>query len=309
MVVGLYDIDLWHGSKAYPNLELMQIYQHLYDRGDKVLFLKPEEDTGRCNKIFYFNDHTKIPKNLIVTGPKKQIFGYAFYHINEPLKPEISAAAPNFLCYDPWTNKLSNKSHYNKMKSSSYVRLETENFGGYKPEATSIFFADNDLFSVAATKNFLEEHKRKHDFYCIHAPRLKDKETAIEVARYTNLFNCQFVCDFDFETDFFCEYLNDFKFSYRRFENEAINQYTERILKMALWEKNQGKKPWNIELSKDTQLLKYISTWILNAPRDQSFQQYYSSNKSALAEILVAATNIRVLLKVAPSQISKAILY
>lgn len=305
MVIGLYDIDLWHGSRAYPNLELMQIYNYLYHRGDKVLLTKPNDEIGRFNKIIYFNDHSKIPKNIEVVGEKKQTIGYAFYHINEPLKEEISSLAPSFLPYDPWTERLSNKSSYEKMKRSSYIRLETNNLGGFKTDASTIFFADNNLFDAAAAINFIEKYKSKYNFCCIHSPQIKTEEMAQQVARYTNIFDKPFICKFDFSSEFFYNYYDSFVFTYKRHDEEPLEEYIERVLKMALWLKSKRKNTWIEDIEKSTPLLKYISNWVRCSPPDLSYQDYYSNNKEAYNEIFRAATPIRLLLKISPLSVTR----
>lgn len=305
MTIGLYHIDLWHGNKAYPHLELMQIYNYLYQRNEKVLFLKPGEDIGRCNKVIYFDDNCKIPRDLEVRGEKKQQWGYGFYRINEKLKPEIAAMEPCYFPYDAWTNKLSAKSKYEKLKRSSYVRLETENFGGFKSNATSIFFADNRLFSVAALTDFLDEHKRKHDFCCIHPPRIESQEIAEKVSRYTEIFNCRFTCAFKFSEDFLYEYLSDFDFSFKPFEDEDTDSYTERIVKMALLFKSKNKTNWILEIDKRTPLLKYIDKWIRSAPSNMSYNEYYHGDQLALNEMIKAATNARLFLKMSPQCVTR----
>ena len=73
--IGLYDIELWHRGKVMPNLELMKIYNYHYNKGDKVVMMRPNENEGRFNQIIYFKDNpnTQIPKTLHLSGPLKQI--------------------------------------------------------------------------------------------------------------------------------------------------------------------------------------------------------------------------------------------
>ena len=40
MIIGLYDIDLWHRGRAVPNLELMQYYAYYHKRNDRVVYIK-----------------------------------------------------------------------------------------------------------------------------------------------------------------------------------------------------------------------------------------------------------------------------
>lgn len=43
MVVGLYDIDLLHAASAWPNLELMKVYNYFNQQGDSVILMKKKK--------------------------------------------------------------------------------------------------------------------------------------------------------------------------------------------------------------------------------------------------------------------------
>jgi hypothetical protein len=66
MIIGLYDIDLWHRGRAVPNLELMQYYEYYHKRNDRVVLMKPTDEESQFAKIIYFkeNPNVLLPKTL-----------------------------------------------------------------------------------------------------------------------------------------------------------------------------------------------------------------------------------------------------
>ena len=266
--------------------------------------MKPKEDTGRCNKIIYFNDNTKIPYGLDTVGEKKQRIGYGFYGFNEQLQDDIANTSPNFEVYLPWLDKLSAKTVYNKMTRSSYIRLETNNFGGYIKSQT-IFLADNNFFSIENSVDFLREKFKKHDFYFIHRPKINDLNIAAEVCKFTPLFNKKPFCNFDFNWDFLKEYVNDFDFTFKKKENESLSLYEERILKMGIYFKQNNKQQWIVNTSENTPFIKLIKKWI-QSPTIESMKDFFNSDAAAQKMIESQSAQIRLFAKLPPRQINQS---
>ena len=110
MHLGLYDIDLWHnGQKTYPNLELAKVANYHRQKGDMVTMLTPKTDEGRFDKIIYFKERasTIVPKTLILTGSKKDIYGQGFYQTFYPLDFVYYNVPPAYLIYEPFFDKLN----------------------------------------------------------------------------------------------------------------------------------------------------------------------------------------------------------
>lgn len=176
--IGLYDIDLWHGNKKVPNLELMKTYNYLYEKGDKVIMMKPTDNTGRFNQIIYFKNSLKlkIPKSLEITGEKKSFYGYGFYGYVPPLNEEVWKTPPSYDPYDAYASKLSSN-NYNMLKRNSLIRFETKDFSDYKPDCSIIYFADNNPLNIEGLNDFLQEHKNKN-FCFLNTLNAKNEDVA-----------------------------------------------------------------------------------------------------------------------------------
>lgn len=302
--IGLYDIDLWHGVKKYPNLELMKTFNYHYLKGNVVKMIKPKEDIGRFNSVIYFKEHlsTKMPSDLIVSGEKKAIYGRGFYGYLTQLKPEIYAVPPTYNPYDAYADKLSIKSYYDKMKNNSYIRFENKDFTDLKKDSSIIFFADNDLFKLDGIEDFLQENKQKK-FYCFNTPHANDEAAAQRYLRYTNLFINSFIID-EYSKSFFLEnYKDKVVFNLLIKENESVNSYLIRVINIILWYKKNGIKQYQF-LSNKHELIKYLIQW-MNTNTDLSFYKFFIDNEVVQKLIQKSITEIRLLLKTNPKSITQ----
>lgn len=298
MTIALYDIDLWHRGKAMPNLELMKVYNYYYQKGDKVIMMRPEDREGRFSKIIYFKDkaNTEIPRKLSLTGKNKEIYGYGFFKVFTPLSEEFTDVPPSYLPYDAYSNKL-HISNYDAMKRDSYIRIENNDFSDYKKDRTNIYIADHNIFYLDKTIDFLEEYKN-HNFKPIHALEIKDEETFRKFYRYIDLFDRTYFINFNFSEDFFKEFINERIIYNWTIENEK--EIKKKILMIL------GLKIRNISFSikflpKEDNLYKDILLWGRDKTQD-SFYDYYKDNKSVMKKLDGAPTEIRLLLKCNPKK-------
>lgn len=311
MVLGLYDIDLWHSKKSYPNLELMKVFNYYYSKNCQVKFMRPTDDEGRFSKIIYFKDSLKlqIPKSVNVYGEKKDIYGYGFYKSIIPLSPEIAATPPIYLPYDAWTNKLSSKSDYESMKHSSYIRLETNDFSDYKKDASRIYLADHDFFSLEQSKSFLEEYSKNHKFCFVHMISAKSKEEAEQILKYSHLLNRKLIIDFNYDEDFFYRFFdkNIFLKDARR-ENETDANCMLRFIKTILWYKKSGTHIYLPIPANEGKLWNYLYKWAKDYRNTNSYYEYYKDNVEARFLLDKIESEIRLLLKQNPQKVTPSIL-
>lgn len=305
MTIGLYDLDLWHGKKSCPNLELMQIYNYFYTNNHIVRLLKPNDSTTQYSKIFYFKDNatTKIPRKLTLSGADKNLSGFGFFGKNQKLNPAISQMAANYKPYVPWTNKL--KANFDDLQKSSYVRLETENFGDYDPSKKIIYFADNNFLELPNAFDFLDEHLQKHEFNFVHTPKIKDDKKLSAAARYFELLHCPCQINYLFSTQIFLEYSLNYhvSFPFYQFPTETQNEYLMRIIKMGLWYKKHNKSCFYYYKANSSPMT-FLHKWIQQKDKN-SFYQAHNERPQIIQWIESQPYELRYLLKTSPDQLTE----
>lgn len=304
-MIGLYDIDLWHGKKPVPNLELMKIYNYYYKKGDRVVMLKPEDDITPFSHIFYFKEKTNtiIKNSLDLSNEKCSILGTGFYGKTPCLKPEIHCLPPAYEPYDIYSYKLKVSKGYDVFKRSSLVRVETNDYAGFNKDNKNIYIADSNFLYSAGAESFLQENKN-HNFLFFNPLLAKDRETALLFSRYSILFNRDIVIDFPFDKEFFLENIKEkFIFPCKYNGNERVENFLLRTTKMALIYKNKnvyfrinGKFP-------NTPAAQYINQWI-RSPQRISYAELFKDNTKALKELNGLNTELRLLLKQNPLKIN-----
>ena len=301
--IGLYDIDLWHKGRSAPNLELMKIYHYFKNNNQIVKMMRPQENEGRYNSIIYFKDNpnTQIPRSLILNGDKKTVYGYGFYNIYSPLKPEMAECAPSYDLYDPVSYKLSipNQS-YDELKKNSLIRLESNDFSDYKKDRMKMTFVDHNFFYVDGAYDCLLDFKN-HRFSFYHPLWVKDAETFYKFERFCTLINSYIIIDFRYDENFFFENFSNpsiiFKFEKR--PEETILNYQLRYVKMGIFYKKAGirmKFPFHPQPVDD--LDKKIIEWLKSASRE-SFVTTYPN-------VVNVPSELRVLLKQDPKKIESS---
>ena len=142
--IGIYHMDLWHGRKAVPNLELIKLYTYYFNKGDQVVMMRPQDELERFNFIYFFKDSQeplgKDASNKLIVENKK-LMGYGFFGKTDILKPEIFNQQLNYNCYNILSYKLTNKSEYTYMPKSSLIRIETNDFTDFKPDKKRIYIS------------------------------------------------------------------------------------------------------------------------------------------------------------------------
>ena len=307
--IGLYDIDLWHRGRSFPNLELMKTLNYFLQNNEQIIMMTPKDDEGRFNKIIYFKDNANImlPSQLEVLGERKDIYGYGFFKEITPLKPEIAITPPSYLPYDPWSNKLRNSSTYDLMKRSSYIRLETNDFTDFKPNMKNIYIADHNFFYLKNAEDFLKEHKNNHNFKFIHRLEVQDEETAIKFIPYSILFDRRIALHFRYSENFFYTYYKDaILFDVPR-PQETEDNYLQKVIKIILWNKckNNSYQYQNFSfIVKRKELYRKILIWG-NSPIKESYQNFYQGDNAAQRELETIPSEFRLLLKQNPKTITR----
>lgn len=113
-MIGIYDVDLWHGTKKVPNLELMQIWSYLKKKNVIARMLTPDNSIDFYKKLFYFKSfvNTKVPLKLSLYSDNIVRYGTGFTKRLKPLSEEVSSLPPDYTPYAPFANKFNNKKIY-----------------------------------------------------------------------------------------------------------------------------------------------------------------------------------------------------
>jgi hypothetical protein len=305
--IGLYDIDLWHRGKAFPNLELMQYYNY-YNKNDYGLMMKPTDPIGRCNRIIYFKDNPNVdlPKTLDVFGPNKEIYGYGFFKSVDPLPPEVAKVPPSYIAYAPYVNKVSNQSEFSRMQRSSYIRIETNNMADMKPNAQFIYIADRNICYLPDSYDFILENKNKGIFFA-HTNFITDLETANKFSRFFPIFKTGIIIDFRYPEDFFFEYYKEnVIFGLGKRPDEDTTRYLIRLVKMGLWFKSTGasfRMGYNISLNGEEGK---VIEWLRQNPVKTSYMEFRKDDAAAQKFILNCPSELRLLLKQDPKTITRS---
>ena len=146
MVIGLYDIDFNHGVNFCLSLPLMKSYNRLSSEGHIAVMMRPYEQTGRFNKIFYFkeNKNLRIPNALKINLEKGRPIGYGFYG-SSGLKDETKKFAADFFPYESNYDKVKNKSLFKSIISNSLIDWREKDFANYNPKSGIIYINDQDF--------------------------------------------------------------------------------------------------------------------------------------------------------------------
>ena len=303
-VIGLYDIDMWHRGRSGPNLELMKVYNYYYQRNNRVIMMKPNEDEGRFSHIFYFKDNHKIqlPRTLNVYGEKKSFYGYGFYKKYEKLRPEIQCIPPDYSPYDLWSYKLKSFSgKYDTQKRNSLVRFESDDFTDFKPDRRSIIVVDHEPLYIPSAENYIKQYKN-HSFYFYHTLWVHDKETYYRFEPYLALLNDYIIIDFRYDEDFFFDVYktNGVTFKFAKRETESQLNFQVRTVKMGIFYKNIGKVfPLNFFPPEDTPLDSLIIEWI-KSPTQKSVLDFAPERRKLIDN---APTPLRLVMKQNPKKI------
>ena len=305
MHLGLYDIDLWHNArKTYPNLELAKVANYHRQKGDMVTMLTPKTDEGRFDKIIYFKERvsTIVPKTLILTGSKKNIYGQGFYQTFYPLDFVYYNMPPSYLIYEPFFDKLN--TNFESLKRNSHIRIENRDLSGFKKEKTSIYVADQNYFDREDAFDFIEEFKN-YKFNFIFGIQCRDPKQMELFDKYRVVFKNQLKIDFEYDGDFFKEYASNPKNVFpflRNKENESDYHANLRAAAQGLYYLAIGRTENNYCYLK-TPLGKKIGEWCSHKT-SLSFADYFQSDKSVQLLIAAAPTDLRLMLKTSPQKIN-----
>lgn len=299
--IGLYDLDLLHSPKSWPNLELMKVYNYFHKQGDQVILMNKKEDEGRYNKIIYFKDNKKlqIPKGINVIGRNKQIYGEGFFNTFSPLPEKYSISPPDPIVYLTVCNKFKTIK-WNNFIRSSIVRFSNNDMTGYKPEAKDLYIVDRDFCALEGAADFLLEYKQK-TIHFFHTLRITSIEDYNLFSRFTLILSKPLFIDFKFNKEFLLENINEkLHFNvYTPQAEETDKDFKIRTIKMGIIIKNKKALFIYNQIFMRDRFQSYIAKWIA-APAQNTYAQYYKDNKEALAFMNNASTEIRLLLKSNP---------
>lgn len=298
MILGLYDIDLWHSPRKFPNLELMKIYNYHSNINDKVIMMTPKMDEGRFDEIIYFKEtpFKDLPKSLSVFGKKKKIFGYGFYQKSEFLPENVQKTPPSFLPYDLYFDKLTNKNDYNTLRRSSLIRLRTNDLTGIQNNNKNYYIVDYDPLGCDNLLDFIKQYPDKK-FLFFYSLKFTDENTLNNFEPFAKQIVNRFHIAFKFNLDFFKTHLNG-KYVYYGFktdENDA--SYWLRIIKCILIVK-QNNKPINFLYLEDDKFSKSLEEWLRHS-KAISYYNYYKDTENE-GFINSMPQKIRLLLKQNP---------
>ena len=298
MVVGLYDIDLLHAASAWPNLELMKVYNYFNQNGDSVILMKKKEDEGRYNQIIYFKDNKNItiPRNVNVIGKNKKVYGEGFFNKKSTLPQPYCDVPPNPMIYLNVFDKYK-KLNWNNFSANSIIRLSNQDFTGYKTAAPRIYIVDRDFCQLEGAEDFLQEYKNK-DFYFFHTLEIRSEEEFNRFMRYTLILSKPLYINFKFSKDFFIENIKEKLHFNLYYPQEGEKDFLLRVTKVILLSKYYNKKIiYNLNYARDP-LIKNILLW--SNKDNVSYQNFYKGNKEALSLMEKASTEVRLLLKTNP---------
>lgn len=313
MTIGLYDIDFFHGSKFAPNLELMKIYNYYLNQGHQVIFLRPQDNFGRCNKIIFFKarPETKLPLKLSIVGENKIFYGYGFYKHFSSLKPNVKDSKPSFLPYELQAERLKSTElkFLQKIKNSSIIRAENYDITGFKKDSNKIYLADEKM-SIESINWLLDNYKQyKIDFlYDVEI----DEDQFISLNNYFLDMKCPPIISSNYSCDFFKKYSSfNVRWLIKPNNKESnLNLFVERLIKMILWCKyHNDKLQFTVPTFSKTQQTTYplinfifqLSKWAkINS--SISFYDFLKSkkDKDLIKNIVDNKTNLRLLIKQNP---------
>lgn len=183
MTIGLYDIDLNHGTTFSISLPLMQAYTKFYKENHQVIMMRPTEKTGRFTKIFYFkeNPNLAVPRHLVF-NEKSSLHGYGFFKESRILE-DTKKYEPSFFPYEACSSKIKNKTLFNSIKNNSLVEWREKNFGGYYSGRSIIYVNDRDFLQEDDWEDFFTQFN-SNNIYIIHPVIAKDFGAAAQFLKY-----------------------------------------------------------------------------------------------------------------------------
>lgn len=182
--IGLYDIDLHHGTGFSLSLPLMKAYTKFSKEGHQVIMMKPYEKTGRYNKIFYFKDNPQlpVPKGLAF-GEKSSLHGYGFYK-NATLLPSTAELPPSFEPYDLFSNKIRNKNLYRSIRGNNLIDWREKDFTYTFAGKGFTYVNDRDFLEELDWKELFQHYDNNIEF--IHSLTPADIEQTFELLSLYN---------------------------------------------------------------------------------------------------------------------------
>lgn len=205
---------------------------------------------------------------------------------------------PSYLIYEPFADKIS-KDTYNIIKNHSFIRLESNDFTGFKSDKRKILMADNEPAALPNFIEFLQEYKDYEIWPRQVDVTVNNLSTAKAISKCYNL-NAKVKLNCSYDYDFFVENYKHMNFHLQvPFENESELHYLHRLIRTILFYKSHSAtvpffyNPYNKNLQY------YIVQWGLNKTQ-LSYQDFYKDNIDALKYLIAAQGEIRLLLKTTP---------
>ena len=161
-------------------------------------------------------------------------------------------------------------------------------------------FVDHNFFYLENAYDCLMEFK-SHTYYFAYPLIIKDPETFYKYERFINIIDNHYVIDFRYDEDFFFDNIQKKKVIYKmeKRENETIENYRQRIIKMGLLYKANGKVPYSYLYDSSDEVVSLVFKWMCADTRD-SFEKYIGSVP------LKISSETRLLLKQDPKKIGSS---
>jgi len=161
-------------------------------------------------------------------------------------------------------------------------------------------FIDHNFFYQENAYDCLLEFKN-HTYFFAYPLIIKDSETFYKFERFMNIINNHYLIDFRFNEDFFFDNIQNNKVIYnlKKREDETLENYKQRIIKMGLFYKAKGKVLYSHIYDEYDEIISLIFKWI-RTNTNESFEKY----NGAIPENI--SSKIRLLLKQDPKKINNS---
>lgn len=298
---GLYDIDLWHSPKKFPNFQLMKIYNYHCKNNEMVTMIKPTDtDLGRFTHIIYFKDwvNNNFPKQQLNNKEKNIItYGYGFYSQEIPLITKYYDTPPSLEPYDLLTEKFSEK-RYSLFKKSSFIHFGTNDFSGFNSNFKNIYLVDHNIGTQKDIDKFFHEY-HNYNFYFYHTPTATSPEMYELLEKFEQIFKQKIRIKFKYDRDFILKYGNGPEYPPMLLPGENDYERDIRLLKTVIVLKSMNISSHIVPYSNSAICAKIIQ-YANDSAAQGSFYEYFQNDKNMLRLMLSVPTELRLLFKTKP---------
>lgn len=299
--IGLYDIDLFHSPKKFPNFQLMKIYNYCCHNNEMVTMIRPTDtDLGRFTHIIYFKDwvNNNFPKHQLNNKEKNIItYGYGFYSQEIPLIDKYYNSPPSLEPYDLFSEKFSEK-RYELFKRSSFIHFGTNDFSGFNSNFKNIYLVDHNIGTQPGISDFFHEY-HNYNFYFYHTPTATSIEMYEQLEKFEQLFKQKIRIKFKYNKDFILKYGNSPEYPPMLLPGETDYERDIRLLKTVIILKSMNISSHIVPYG-SSDISKKIIQYANDSAVQDSFYNYFQNDKEALRMMLTVPSELRLLFKTKP---------